>query len=87
MIRRLWPAILSKCAVAVTEAVAVCRQRGILPEGFLKPLLERYNMSSGVRPASSATPAQPCQGCGGAKYRPEEFNRPGGADELMQQLG
>lgn len=35
-------------------------------------------------PAAPAT--TPCQGCGGAKYRPADFNRPGGADELIRQL-
>lgn len=28
-----------------------------------------------------------CNGCGGAKYREADFNHPGGADELIQQLG
>ena len=33
------------------------------------------------------TTSQSCQGCGGAKYNPQNFNRPGGMDELIQQLG
>jgi len=39
---------------------------------------------SGVQ--SPITPARLCSGCGGAKYAPEDFNRPGGGDELIQQL-
>ena len=27
-----------------------------------------------------------CTGCGGAKYDPTEFNAPGGADALIQQI-
>lgn len=38
-------------------------------------------------PASHPASAQLCQGCGGAKYNPQDFNRPGGQDELIQQLG
>lgn len=36
---------------------------------------------------ASCPPAGPCQGCGGAKYNPQDYNRPGGMDELIQQLG
>jgi len=36
---------------------------------------------------SRRVPTRRCQGCGGAKYNPQDFNRPGGPDELIQQLG
>ncbi len=36
---------------------------------------------------SSPGPLGGCSGCGGAKYNPADFNRPGGADELLRQLG
>ncbi len=28
-----------------------------------------------------------CSGCGGARYSAEEYNRPGGSDALIQELG
>jgi len=38
-------------------------------------------------PRPAGTPAPICGGCGGNKFDAQAFNRPGGADELIQQMG
>lgn len=40
----------------------------------------------GEPPHAVCTSEVVCDGCGGAKYRPQDFNHPGGADELIQQM-
>jgi len=37
--------------------------------------------------ATTTVKRRPCSGCGGAKYDPQAYNAPGGADQLIQQMG
>jgi len=37
--------------------------------------------------ARPASPRRGCTGCGGNKFNPADFNQPGGADALVQELG
>ena len=53
--------------------------------GTPAPLAEACG-NQGAAGAPKHSSAQPCQGCGGAQYRPQDYNRPGGADGLIQQL-
>ena len=92
-IERLRQAIHAKDIDAATAAVRACLDGDLLPEGFRMRLLAQHGLDAQVpveasdAPVATRKPSQPCQGCGGAKYNPQDFNRPGGPDELIQQLG
>lgn len=92
-VERLRQAVHRKDIAAARAAVRACLDGDVLPEGFLTRLLKAHGLETQVpvegsdAPAAPRKPSQPCQGCGGAKYNPQDFNRPGGPDELIQQLG
>ena len=92
-VERLRQAVHTKDASAAASAVRDCLDGDVLPEGFICRLLQQHGLDQQISveasdaQATPRKPSQPCQGCGGAKYNPQDFNRPGGPDELIQQLG
>ncbi len=91
-VEQLRQAIVNKDVQATAQAVRQCLTGQVLPEGFLRRLLQQHGLGEvPVQPSPVAItpnkPIPPCQGCGGAKYNPADFNRPGGADDLLRQLG
>lgn len=53
-----------------------------MPDGSDAPTLMPTAHGTEAKPTPST-----CGGCGGAKFNPQAFNVPGGADQLIQQLG
>ncbi len=75
LVERLRQAIASKDVQATAQAVRQCLEGQILPEGFLRRLLQQHGLGEvPVQPppvvATPSKPTPPCQGCGGAKYNP-----------------
>jgi hypothetical protein len=57
--------------------------QGRFPAGQVERLAPMQEPS----PPARTTAARPCSGCGGARYDPRHYNRPGGSDELVQDIG
>ena len=76
------------------NAVSAARKTGVFDLVAHPPPSPPAEPAASPRPVavqggvqSPITPARPCSGCGNAKYSPEDFNYPGGADNLIQQIG
>lgn len=56
-------------------------------DGPWRPKLRKQQLKlARRRPIATPSTPSPCSGCGGAMYDHVAFNRPGGADQLIQQL-